>query len=135
MQLDRAEGFLLLGMLAEAWQETEDLPPIDRVDPLVLEIRLRILTATGNWELGGQLAGVLIASAVQREKCRETVARFHYGHARALCRAGNNVSAREAIRAASDAWRDLRREMVNDKSLASALNGDDDSATEEGSSW
>lgn len=123
-QLNRAEGFLQLGMVSEAWEETENLPPIDRVEPLVLEIRLRILTQAGNWELGGHLASVLVTSAIKPEKCRETVARFHYGHARALCEAGDNAAARQAIRAASEAWPDLRLEMVNDKRLERALSGD-----------
>jgi len=124
-ELTRAEGYFLLGMLTEAWDATEDFPPIDRVDPLVLEIRLRILTKRGDWDLGEHLANVLVASAIKPEKCRETVARFHYGHACTLSREGKNAAARDAIRAASDAWPDLRLEMVNDKSLESAFNGDE----------
>ena len=123
-QLTRAEGYLQLGMLSEAWSATEDLPPIDRVEPLVLEVRLRILTKRGDWELGGHLAGVLVTSAIEAEKCRETVARFYYGQACALCKEGKNDDARVAIRAGSDAWPNLRLEMVNDRRLEAALNGD-----------
>ena len=70
-QLTRAEGFFLLRMLSDAWEVTEEMAPIDRIEPLVLELRLRILTESGRWELGGHLAGVLIASAIKPKMCRE----------------------------------------------------------------
>lgn len=43
-QITRTEGFLELGVHSEALTATEELPPIDIVEPLVLEVRLRILT-------------------------------------------------------------------------------------------
>ena len=72
--ITRAEGFFELGMHNEAWNETEELPPIDRAEPLVLELRLRILTALSQWELGASIANVLECSAVEPARCRETVA-------------------------------------------------------------
>ena len=74
--LNRAEGFHDLGLHQEAWDTLEELPPIDRVEPLVLELRLRILTAMEKWDLGEGIANVLPSSAVELQKCRETVARY-----------------------------------------------------------
>ena len=123
-RLTRGEGFFELGMFEEAWAETEELPPIDRVEPLVLELRLRILTALEKFELGEHIASVLVSSAVEPKKCRETVARFHYARAVALCDASEFEEARVAIRAASDAFPDIRLEVIDDKRLASALWGE-----------
>jgi hypothetical protein len=47
-RLTRGEGFFELGMFEEAWAETEELPPIDRTEPLVLELRLRVAAALEN---------------------------------------------------------------------------------------
>jgi hypothetical protein len=114
-QLTRAEGFFELGMFEEAWNETEELPPIDRTEPLVLELRLRILTALSQWELGESVAKILIPSPVEPDKCRETCARFHHARARYLCETGDNEAARLAMRAASDAWPEIRMELVDDE--------------------
>lgn len=124
-QLTRAEGFFELGMFEEAWNATEDLPPIDRVEPLVLELRLRVCTALSQWELGEHIANVLVSSAIEPEKCREACARFYHARARFLCETGDNEGARLAMRAASDAWPDIRLELVDDEWLGAALNGED----------
>ena len=120
-ELTRAEGFFELGMLNDAWNQTEELPPIDRVEPLVLELRLRILTALEKFELGESIASVLVSSAIEPARCHETVARFHHARARHLCAKGDNEAARLAMRAASDVWPDIRIEMVDDPRLAAAL--------------
>lgn len=124
-KLTRAEGFFELGMHQEAWNETEELPPIDRTEPLVLELRLRTLTALEKFELGGHIAGVLEASAIEPEKCRETCARFYHAHSRRLCADGELEAARKAMRMASEIWPEIRIEIVDDKKLQAALRGDD----------
>lgn len=101
--ITRAEGYFELGMQQEAWDALEELPPIDRTDPLVLELKLRILTALSQWELGESVANVLITSAPEPARCRETCARFHHARARYLCETGDHEAARLAMRAASDA--------------------------------
>ncbi|MDF1853614.1 MAG: hypothetical protein P1U85_22460 [Verrucomicrobiales bacterium] len=100
---------------------TEDLPPLDRVEPLVLELRLRILTAMEKWELGEGIANVLLSSAVEPQKCRQTVARFHHIRARDLCSEGEYEAARKEMRKASDAWPEIRMELLDDDRLQQAL--------------
>lgn len=50
------------------------------------------------------------------------MARFHHAHARVLCEKSEYSGAREAMRAASDAWPNIRIELVNDPTLEDALN-------------
>lgn len=113
----RAEGYFQLGMFADAWEVLEDLPPADRTEPLTLELRLRILTRLEKWELGEHVARVLVTSAVEPAKCRETVARFYHAHARALALAGDSTASKDQIRAAVEAWPEIRRELVEDERL------------------
>lgn len=122
-QLTRAEGFYELGMYSEAWSATEDLAPIDRTEPLVLELRLRIATALSLWDLGEGMANVLPFSAIEPDKCRETTARFYHARARVLCQKGELEEARKAMREASEVWPDIRIELVDDKALERALWG------------
>ena len=42
-----------------AWLALEELPPIDKVTPEVVDLRLRICTNLGRWDLGDSLARVL----------------------------------------------------------------------------
>ena len=49
-QLSRAEGFLELGMLSDAWEVIEDLPVKEKTSEPVLVIRLRILTGLSQWD-------------------------------------------------------------------------------------
>jgi predicted Zn-dependent protease len=48
--LQRAEGFLELGLHHEAWEELEKLEPAARAHPDVLSLRLDILLALERWE-------------------------------------------------------------------------------------
>jgi len=82
---------------------------------------LRVLTALSQWELGEHVANILVASAIEPEKCRETVARFYHAHARCLCDAGDYEGARGEMREASLAWPEIRIELVDDDGLAAAL--------------
>lgn len=116
--LTTAEGYFDLGMFEDAWNVTEELPPIDRTEPLALELRLRILTGLSQWELGEHIANVLVSSAVKPQKCRETVAKFRHGYARYLCQTGMIVLAKEQIRLAVEAWEPIRKEIVDDDGLA-----------------
>ena len=69
------------------------------------------------WELGEQIAGVLVCSDVERERCRETCVRFHHAHARALSLAGDVEGSRRQIRAAGEAWPEIKGDLVEDREL------------------
>jgi len=51
-----AEGFLDLGMAKEAWDELDEIAPSDRAHPTVLGMRLRILEAMEQWQMGAEIA-------------------------------------------------------------------------------
>lgn len=112
-----AEGYFDLGMHDDAWNALEELPPADRTEPLVLALRLRILTALEHWELAEHIANVLASSTVETEKCRETVARFRHAYARSLCASGKVDAAKEQIHLAVEAWEPIRGDIVEDDAV------------------
>ena len=105
--LQQAEGYLELGMLDESWEATETLEPLDRVEPLAVEMRLRIATAGEKWQLGEALANVLICSEIEPLRCRRTCARFHHANASRMIRDGLAEMGKAEIRKAVDAWPDI----------------------------
>ena len=54
--LTTAEGFLDLGMVDEAWEQLEEIEPLERAHPSVVEMRLRILERMGRFEMGAEIA-------------------------------------------------------------------------------
>ena len=62
-RLEAAEGYLMLDMDAEAWQELEGICPDDLPIPeaasLYLILVLELAVRAENWELGARTAGVL----------------------------------------------------------------------------
>lgn len=84
------------------------------VEPLLLELRLRVLTALSQWELGEHVANVLVTSAIEPARCQETCARFHHAHARATWQSGDYDGARDYFRQAVESWRDIRSEFSDE---------------------
>ena len=113
--LTMAEGYIDLGMHEEAWACLEELPPIDRIMPEVIDLRVRICLAMERWEMGSHLANVLSTSV--SEEYRKNVARFYHAYARHLCANGMAVLAKEQVRLAVEAWEGIRREIVKDDEL------------------
>jgi hypothetical protein len=107
----KAEGYFELGMFSESWETLESINASERASSPVLEIRLRILTALSQWDLGEQIASVLIHSG---EKAKRTVSRFHHARSRVFYQTGDFTRARAEIRKAVDAWADIRKELSDD---------------------
>ncbi|MDB4657946.1 hypothetical protein OAE56_04265, partial [Verrucomicrobiales bacterium] len=91
--------------------------PLDRIEPLAVEIRLRIATAGDKWEIGEGLANVLICSDIEPERCRKTCACFHHANARRLIREGLAEMGKAEIQKAVEAWPDIRKEIVDDSEI------------------
>ena len=86
-----------------AWLLIEELEPIDRVMPDVIDLRLRILTCTCRWELGDDLASVLRFAVDEededyRNRYSITCAEFYHARARALVADGDIAGAKERVR-------------------------------------
>ena len=111
--LREAEGYLELGMINEARDATETLEPLDRCEPLTVEMRLRIATAGEKWQLGEALANVLICSEIEQLRCQKTCARFHHANARRLIREGLDILGKAEIQKAVEAWPNIRKEMID----------------------
>lgn len=75
-RLSYANGYLDLGMTAEAAAELDAIPPIDLLEDDVLALRTRLYLETQNWEL---LAAVAQQLATQAPEF--TVAWIHWAYA------------------------------------------------------
>ena len=120
LAITTAEGYLELGMFEDAWAATEGLPPEERTAPLVLELRLRVLTAMEKWDLGEHLASLVTKSEVKPKKCRKTVARFRHAFARHLGESGETDRAKAQVKLAVETWNPIRAEIVEDDGLEGA---------------
>lgn len=107
----QAEGFTSLGMLSEAWEVIEDLPPKEKTSEPVLRIRLQVLTGLSKWELGAHIASVLLSGD---QESRKVVSRFFLARGRGLAREEDYDGMRAEIRKAVDAWEDVRTELSDD---------------------
>jgi tetratricopeptide (TPR) repeat protein len=54
--LTTADGFLDLGMVDEAWAELDEIEPLERANPSVIAMRLRILQRMARFEAGVEIA-------------------------------------------------------------------------------
>ena len=62
IQLNATKGFLLGGMLQDAWDQLEEIEPRLRATKEVLELRVKILMAMEKWELALEIANALCRS-------------------------------------------------------------------------
>lgn len=109
--IEAATGYLELCMFSDAWETIESVPPEEKTTAEVLDVRLRILTALSQWELGEQIAALLVHAGENEKK---TVARFHLARSRVLYQSGQFDDSRKEVRKAVEAWRDVRLEMTDD---------------------
>jgi hypothetical protein len=123
--LTEAENLWKQGDHDGAWLKIEDMEPIDRVMPQVIDLRLRILTCTCRWELGDDLASVLRFAVDEveeeeadfRNRYSITCAEYYHARARALVVEGNIDGAKERLKLAAEQWPPIRLEMVDDPDL------------------
>ena len=90
-----------------AWLALEELRPIDRVMPEVIDLRLRILTCLCKWGLGDNLASVLRFAGEDDDDAQRykiTVAEYCHARARALCADGDIDGAKQRVRMAGELW-------------------------------
>src|ERR1043166_8573624 len=62
IQLNAAKGFLLGGMLQDAWDQREEIEPELRATKEVLSLRVKILMAMEKWEFSLEIANALCRS-------------------------------------------------------------------------
>ncbi|MDA8909236.1 hypothetical protein N9I65_03570 [bacterium] len=110
-RLEQETGYFELGMFTDAWELIETLLPDEKTEAPVLDLRLRILTALSQWDLGEHIASLLIHAGEAEKK---TVARFYHAHARSLYESARYDDAREAVRHAVEAWRGIQKELSDD---------------------
>ncbi len=123
--LTAAEDLWKQGDPDGAWLKLEELEPIDRVMPEVIDLRLHILTCLCKWDLGDDLASVLRFAVDEddeeddeyRNRYTITCAEYYHARARALCAEGDSAGARERAKLAGELWPPIRLEMLEDSAL------------------
>ena len=60
LRLNTAAGFLQIGELMDAWNELEEISPLNRAKTEVLTVRLAVCRGLKNWELAEEVARTLI---------------------------------------------------------------------------
>ncbi len=109
--IEKAEGFLVLGMGIEAWETLEDLATEAKNHPRVLELRVAVLVHEKSWQKAVFLAdGALNAFPA--------LSRVWLDLARAKVQLGELEAAKEALRRAFSLDQELRLEAVTDDRLA-----------------
>jgi len=112
--IEKAEGFVTLGMGVEAWETLEDLPTEAKNHPRVLELRVESLICLREWEKA-KILGDGIAAALP-----DSVSLW-LSLARARARLGRREAAREAMARVTALDPSKRLEMLDDPLLASVL--------------
>lgn len=109
--IERAEGFLSLGMGVEAWETLEDLPQDAKNHPRVLALRVAVLIHERSWQKAALLAeGVLAAFPA--------LSGVWLDLARAKAQLRDLEAAKEALRRAFALDAELRLEAVKDDRLS-----------------
>jgi hypothetical protein len=88
--------------------------------PEVIDLRLRILTNLGKWDLGDDLASVLRYAGEDDDDAQRykiTCAEYQHARARALVAEGDTAGAKERVKLAGELWPPIRLEMVDDPAL------------------
>ncbi len=108
--IEKAEGFITLGLNVDAWETLEDLPSESKNNQRVLELRLEILCHEKEWEkasiLGESVTAVLPQSA-----------QGHFWLAAARFQFGDKEGARKALERAIELDSGLRLKALDEPLL------------------
>lgn len=99
--LQAAQGWLELGLPAEAWVELEAMPPALQKHPAVLNTRWLICAAQKNWDVAVAVAEDLIAHAPE-----DANGWLHRAYALRRARGGGLAQAQAALLPAADKFPD-----------------------------
>jgi hypothetical protein len=106
------------GLYVDAWGRLEELePPLNRVEPETLALRLQLCADLGRWEMGESILSVL--AIADDETHRITCAEFLHAYARQLIAAGDVEKAKQAVGGAVKLWQPIRVEIIEDDALVS----------------
>ena len=108
--IEKAEGFLTLGMGVDAWEILEDLPTAAKNHQRVLELRLEILCHEKEWHKAVILGESITAALPQSAKA-------HYWLAAARCQSEDVAGAKTALKAAIEIDATMRLKAINEPLL------------------
>lgn len=108
--IERAEGFMVLGLAVDAWETLEDLPSNAKNHPQVLALRVRILAHEREW-----LKLTFLAEGVLTAFPGLSCVWYNLGKARAQL--GELEAARAALKRACELDKGLRFVVLDDLEL------------------
>lgn len=109
--IEKAEGYMELGLTDEAWAVLDELPNWHRRNPLILVTRLKIFGVSQDWKHGELAAEGLVS--IHPDK-----ASFWYQLATARIQTGKLPEAREALKKAVELDGDMRLRALEDPLLS-----------------
>jgi tetratricopeptide (TPR) repeat protein len=109
--IEKAEGFLTLGMGSEAWETLEDLSPEAKNDQRVLELRLEILCHEKEWQ-----KAVILGESIIAALPRSALARYYLAVAR--CQSGDMAGAKDVLKSAIELDETLRARALDEPGLS-----------------
>lgn len=112
--IEKAEGFVTLGMGVEAWETLEDLPTEAKNHPRVLELRVESLICLREWEKAKILGDGIAAALPDSVSLWLSLARARAG-------LGRREAAREAMTRVRLLDPSRRLEMLDDPLLRRVL--------------
>lgn len=111
LAIEKAEGFVALGMAVDAWETLEDLPSEAKNHPRVLELRLEILCHEKEW-----LKAVILGESITAALPKSAQARYFLAVAR--CQSGDMAGAKEALKRAIELDVSLRARAIDETRLS-----------------
>lgn len=108
--IEKAEGFLTLGMGLDAWETLEDLPAESKNDQRVLELKLACLCNQSSWE-----KAIILDESITAALPRSALALFWLGVAH--CQLGDVHEARKVLGRAVDLDPSIRERLIKEPLL------------------
>lgn len=108
--IEKAEGFLTLGMGLDAWETLENLPAEFKNDQRVLELRLACLCSQSSWE-----KAITLGESITVALPRSALALFWLGVAH--CQLGDVHEARKVLGRAVDIDPSIRERLIKEPLL------------------
>lgn len=108
--IEKAEGFLTLGMGLDAWETLEDLPAESKNDQRVLELRLECLCRESSWE-----KAIMLSESCTAALPKSAMALFWLAVAR--CQLGDVNEARKVLGRAVQLDPSLRVRLISEPLL------------------
>lgn len=119
--LAEAEACFRSGDYEGAKGYLEKMPDIDRIEPEVIDLQLRLIPKTGEWEKARRFSNIM--EFVVHDQHRITAAKFRVEWAAYWMEKGKKNLAMEQLQQASKLWPPIRQQIIDDPRLEGNTGG------------